>query len=220
MKQIGRVEVPQEAFVAALKLERVARRASDGGSRGARGLLAEDVALHLARAAADRQRPRVQVAVDHTPGRRRRTGRGRRSMPCGAGQRRRPAPSRAGRARRRAPCAPTPPGPARARGPSPRRCAAGSTAAPPTRCRARASFWRSSGSRRTAVRAHDVEQRRRRSARDPTARPRPRATRARCRASPSRAASRRARRRRRSPAGMRTSSRNTSLNIGGAVHLH
>ena len=76
MKQIGRVEVPQEAFVAAL-----ARSTTDprqGSSGEAEDAFADDVALDLAGAAADGERAGVEVAGGPLGGRRRRTGRGRR----------------------------------------------------------------------------------------------------------------------------------------------
>ena len=119
--------------------------------------LGDDVALHLAGAAADRQRPGEQVAVVpagvvERP--RRPAGAevavsvpGRNSAPparqaVAAGQHRRgadrgrgPAPSRAGRARRRAACGCSPPGPAARPSAAPSACACGSARARCARCR-------------------------------------------------------------------------------------
>ena len=86
--------------------------------------LAEDVALHLARPAADRERTRVQVSV--VPARAvgfavRAAVASKPYVPASSS----PQPSRAGRARRPAPCAPTLRARARARARAPKRCAAG-----------------------------------------------------------------------------------------------
>ncbi len=131
---------------------------------------------------------------------------------------RRPAPSRAGRARRRAPCAPTSPGRAPGRAPSPTRSAAGSAAAPRTRCRARRASGATRGSAsppwaRTMSSSVSAVGPRPHSAPSPESDTRslPSVTFARRQPSFSSPTI--------SSAGMRTPSRNTSLNIGGAVHL-